>query len=184
MPSGCFYLRKFRVMSLPLAPGKSVSDYMKLRLVFCNPTVVPPKIRSDASRDSVASPPLQGTQMMLGKLWAWAGAENDAYPVMVVVILCYLIVHTGFMWIANMLLLTNCISKRVLWLRRAQAGGYVGLTLVCCLCCLALPAPSVHNHTAQRWAVALPIEINGLIFNALLNLHDLLCRVVCLTHRL
>lgn len=27
-----------------------------------------PKIRSDASRDSVASPPLQGTWLMLGKL--------------------------------------------------------------------------------------------------------------------
>lgn len=68
MLSGCFYLRKFRVMFPTLAPGKSVSDCMKLRLVFCNPTVVPPKIRSDASRDSVASPPLQGTWLMLGKL--------------------------------------------------------------------------------------------------------------------
>lgn len=70
------------------------------------------------------------------------------------------------MWIANMLLLTGCISKRVFWLRRAQAGGDMGLTLMCYLCCLTLPAPSaerMHNHTAQRWALALPTETNGLI---------------------
>lgn len=43
MVSGCFYSRKFRVTSTTLAPEKSVTDYRKLRLVFPNPTVVPPQ---------------------------------------------------------------------------------------------------------------------------------------------
>lgn len=71
--------------STTLAPGKSMSDCRKLRLVFPSPTVCP--LVSGLVPDCVASLSLQGTQLMLGKLGAWAGAENNAQPMIAVGIL-------------------------------------------------------------------------------------------------
>lgn len=72
-------------------------------------------------------------------------------------ILRYLIFHIGFPCIANTFFLTGCILKWVFQLRRAQAGGYVGLNRARLLPMLPGFASSVwkgckrlRGSTAQR----------------------------------
>lgn len=119
----CFHWRKFRVTST--APGKSVTAYMKLRLVFSNLTVLSPQIRSDPPTARTMLPPC----CCRADGWCWASDEtgleqktkqcipnNCCYDF----ILKYLIFHIGFTCIANMFLLTDCILRRVFQLGKAQ----------------------------------------------------------------
>lgn len=170
----CFHGRKFRVTCTTPAPGKSVTDYMKLRLVFPNPTVLSPQIRSDPLTAWTALPPCRcGGD---GRCWASdePGLEQKTKQCIPSNCCCdfilkYLILHIGFTCIANTLLLTCCILKSVFQLRRAQAGGYVGLSHAQALPVLPECASSVCGKDAQQQCPEARVDICPLYANKLVD---------------